>query len=82
VQMQGNLAVDHVPLALANLRHVDRDGTGHRTELRGVTRQMRDPRAPNLIPAGQAGDVGAGAPDSPALDDGSPTPRSRHMSSQ
>jgi hypothetical protein len=82
-QMQGNLAVDHIPLALANLRHVGRDRTGdHRAELRGMLRQMRDPRAPNLILAGQAGDVGTGAPDPPALYDGSPSPRSRHMPSQ
>ena len=81
--MQGNLALDHVALALANLRHVGRDRTGdHRAELRGVLRQMRDPRAPNLILAGQASNVGTGAPDPPALDDGSPPPRSRQMPSQ
>jgi hypothetical protein len=80
--MQGNLAVNHVPLALANLRHVGGDGTGHRAELRGVLHQMCDPRAPNLILAGQAGDVGTGAPDPPALYNGSPPPRSRHMPSQ
>ena len=74
--------VDHVALAPANRRHVGRDGTRHRAELRSVMRQMRNPRAPNLILAGQAGNIGAGAPDPPALDDGSPTPRSRHMPSQ
>jgi hypothetical protein len=55
-------AVNHVALALANLYHVGRDGTRRCTELRGVMRQMCDPRAANLILAGQAGDVGAGAP--------------------
>src|SRR6202023_3486557 len=77
-----NFAINHVALALANLCHVGRDGTGRCTELCGAMRQMCDPRAPNLILAGQAGDVGAGAPDPPALHDGSPSPRSRHMPSQ
>jgi len=50
--------------------------------VRGMTRQMCDFRAPNLIFAGQAGDVGTGAPNPPALYDGSPSPRARHMPSQ
>jgi hypothetical protein len=82
LQMQGNLAVNHVPLALAHCRHVGLDRTGHGPEPRGVTRQIRHPRAPNLVLAGQAGDVGAGAPDPPALDDGSPSSRPRHMPGQ
>src|ERR1700756_4344816 len=53
VQMKANLALDHVAFALANLCHVSRDGTGdHCAELRGVLRQMRDPRAPDLVLAG------------------------------
>src|SRR5260370_18379009 len=82
LQMEINFAVNHVALALANLCHVGRNGTGRRAELRGVMHQMCNPRAPNLILAGQAGDVGAGAPDPPPLHDGSPSPRSRHMPSQ
>src|SRR5262252_529433 len=82
MQMQRNLALDHIPLALADLRHIGPDGTGdHRAELRCALRQMRDPRTPNLVLAWQAGDVGTGAPDPPALDDGRPSPRSRHMPS-
>src|SRR5262249_48662440 len=61
VQMRSDLAADHVALALNNARHVGRDRTGHHAELRTVTRQMRDLRAPNLVLAGQTGDVGAGA---------------------
>src|ERR1700730_931301 len=81
--MQRNLAVDHLPFALANPRHVGRDGTGdHRAELCGVLRQVGDPGTPNLIFAGQAGNVGTGAPDPPALHDGSPPPRSRHVPSE
>src|SRR5882762_2808681 len=82
LQMEINFAINHVALALANLCHVGRDRTGHRAELPSAMRQMCDPRAPNLILAGQAGDVGAGAPNPPALHDGSPPPRSRHMPSQ
>ena len=81
-QMQGNLGVDHVALALANFRHVGRNRAGRRTELRCVTRQMRDPGAPNLILAGKAGDVGTGAADPPAFHDGGTSPRSRHMPSE
>src|SRR5271166_1116063 len=74
LQMQSNLAIDHVLLALPNLSHVGRDRTGdHRAERCGVMRQMRDPCAPDLILAGQAGDVGTGAPNLPP----NPLPRIR-----
>jgi hypothetical protein len=79
VQMGCDLALDHVALALHNGRHVDRDGTHHDAELRAVPRQMRDFRAPDLVLARQAGDVGAGATDPAALDDGNPSPRLRHV---
>jgi hypothetical protein len=52
LQMESNLAVNHVALSLENLCHVSRDGTGRRAELPSVMREMRDPRAPNLILAG------------------------------
>jgi len=80
--MQSNLAVNHVPLALANIRHVGCDRTDHGAELRGVMREMRDPCAPDLVLAGQAGDVGTGTPDPSALDDGSSSPRLRLMPGQ
>jgi hypothetical protein len=82
LQMRGNLGVNHVALALAHRRHVDGDGTGHGAELRSVVHQVRDLGAPNLILAGQAVDVGTGAPDIPALHDGSPSPGARHIPSQ
>ena len=50
---------------------VGRPGDHRYAELSGVLRQMRDPRTPNLVLAGQAGNVGTGT-DPPALDDGSP----------
>ena len=77
--MGGNLGVNHVAFALANDRHVDGDGTGDRAELRGMACEMRDFRAPNLILAGQAGDVGTGAPDPAAFHDSSSSPRTRQM---
>ncbi len=83
VQMQRDFLLNHVALALANLCHVGRNGTGdHRAELCRVLRQIRDLGAPNLVLARQAGDIGAGAADPPALDDGSPPPRLRHLPSQ
>src|SRR2546425_3951428 len=75
----GDLAVDHVTLALANPPHVDRHAAGRRAELRGVLRHIRDVRAPDLVLAGHAVDVGTGAADPLALHDGSPPPRSRQM---
>src|SRR5438093_6111145 len=82
LQMCGNLAVDHVALAPANRRHIGRHGTGHCAVLRGTARQMRNLRAPNLIFAGQAIDIGTRAPDIPALHDSSLLPRARHMPGQ
>src|SRR5262249_26377313 len=86
LQMQVDPPVDHPALSLADRladrRTVGREGAGYHAEVRALARQMRDPRAPNLVLAGQAGDVGAGAADPPALDDGSPPPRLRHVPSQ
>ncbi len=81
-QMQRDLAVNHVALALAHFRHVGRNRARFRTELGCMTRQMRDPGAPNLILARKAGDVGTGAADPPALDDDGPPPRSGQMPSE
>src|SRR5262249_37334374 len=47
-QVRGDQSVDHVALASAHRRHVDRDGTGHRAEVCGVAHQMRHFRAPDL----------------------------------
>src|SRR5208282_6157513 len=47
-----------------------------------MTRQMRDPGAPNLILARKAGDVGTGAADPPALHDRGASPRLRHIPSE
>src|SRR6476619_1997459 len=79
--MCGNLVVNHVALAPANRRHVDGDGTGHDAEFRGVTGQMRDFGAANLILTRHTGDVRAGSADPSPLHHGSPSARSRHMPS-
>ena len=82
LQVPGDLGLDHVALSLANGRHVDRDGPADRPEPRGVTDQVRDLRAPDLVLAGHAGDVGTGAPDPPALHDGGPPAGSRQVPRQ
>ncbi len=82
LQVEGNLAVDHLALALAHPCHVGCHGTRHRAELRGVMRQMRDPCAPNLVLARQASDGGTRAADPAALHDGDTFPRSRKVPSQ
>jgi hypothetical protein len=71
--MRGDLRFDHVALAPANRRHVNLDRAGHRAELRGVARQMRDLGASNLVLAWHACDVWTGAADPPALHDGGPS---------
>ena len=80
--MQLDLALHHVALALANRRHIGPDRPGHRAELSGVMHQMRHPRAPDLVLAGHAGDVGTGAANPAALDNGGSLPRLRHMPGQ
>ena len=57
--MHGDETFDHVPLALADFGHVDRDGLRQCAEPRTMAHQIRDLRAPDLILAGQAIDIGA-----------------------
>ena len=82
LQMQFDLAVDHVALALAYRGHVGLNGTSHRAELTRVMRQMRDLRTPDLILAGHAGDVGTGPANPAALDDSRTPPGLRHVPGQ
>ena len=74
LQMQFDLAVDHVALALTHRGHVGFDGTCYRAELPRVMRQMRNLRAPDLILARHAGNVGTGPADPAALDDSRTSP--------
>src|SRR5262249_52372824 len=82
LQMRGNLALNHVAFALANLGHINPDGSGHGAELRTIARHMRHLRAPNLVLAGHAVDIGTAAPTIPALHDDSLSPGLRHVPSQ
>ena len=72
LQMRRDEPVDHVALALANLRHVDLDRAGHHAELGAVSRVMRDFGAVNFVLARQARDIGTAAADPLALDDRDP----------
>jgi len=80
--MLGDLAIDHVALALTNRCHVGRDRAGHRAELRRVAREIGNSGTPNFVLAGHARDVGAGTSDPTALDDDGAPSRSRHIPSQ
>jgi hypothetical protein len=70
LQMEGDLAIDHVLLAAADLAHIGSHGISECTELRSVPDEMSDPRTPELILRWEAGDGWTGASDPAALDDG------------
>jgi hypothetical protein len=82
LQVHGDQALDHGALALADFGHVDRDGTRHRAEPRGVACQIGDFRTPDLVLAGEAVDVGAGSADPSALHHGRTLPGFRHVPGQ
>src|SRR5262245_3665537 len=79
LEMCGNLRGDHVALALANYRHVDRAGLYAPAEDLGIAHEIRDSRAGNLVLARHASDVGARAADPSALHDRRSSPRCRQM---
>ena len=78
-QVHGDQPLDHLALALAHPRHVDRDGARHDPELRGVVHQVGDFRAPDLVLAREAVDVRARPADPSALDDGNAAPGVRQV---
>ena len=82
VEVHGDQAIDHVTLARQYPLHVDGDGTRHHSEPICVVNQVGDLCAPNLVLAGKAVGVRAGAADQFALDDGGATPRLGHVPSQ
>jgi hypothetical protein len=57
-EMKRHEALDHGALACHNRLHVDRDGAGRNAILPGTGNGMSDTRAPDLILAGQAVDIG------------------------
>ena len=78
-QMLRHLVRNHVAFALADRRHVDGDRTGRDAVLRGMTDQMGDLGAADLILARHAGDIRTGAANPPPLDHGGSSPRFRHV---
>jgi hypothetical protein len=79
VEMQGDLAIDHLLLAQADLGHIGRHRSRDGAELGGVLGEMRDSCAPDLILARHTGDCGAGAADPSALDNRNPPPQAGQM---
>src|SRR5215475_10714303 len=82
LQVFRDLPVNHFALAPADRSHVNRQGAGYRAELRGVTIEVRDPRAGNLILSWSAGVVGTGASTPPPLNHCRPASRLRHVPRQ
>jgi hypothetical protein len=82
VEVHRDQPVDHLALARQHLRHVDGGGAGHRSEPIGVTDQLGDFSAPDLILAREAVGVGAGTADQLALDHHGSIACSRHMPGQ
>src|SRR4029077_16632700 len=80
--MEGDLASDHVALALADLRHIGSDATGRGAELRCMVHQLRHLCTPDLVLAGQARNVGTGAPNPSPLHNGGPPPRACEVPSK
>src|SRR5258708_2093384 len=87
LQMEVDLALDHVALALPTLCHVRRDGPGdHRAELRGVLRQTRlVPRYnATAVPASSKTAISAGIcrPESPSITRGTEGSKSSRSSGE
>src|SRR6266508_3914444 len=82
VEVHGDQAIDHVALALPHARHIDRGGIRHDPELCRVVYQVGDFRAPDLVLAGEAVDIRAGAADPAAFHHGRPAPGVRHVPGQ
>src|SRR5262245_35051935 len=79
VEVEGDVAVNHLLFAAPNFRHIDRDWTGTCTELSCVAGDVVHTRGQQLVLAGQAGDGGAGAAHPTALNDRNALPRSGQM---
>ena len=70
LEVNRDLALDHVLLAAENLAHVRPDLANQGAEFCGVSDDMGDTRAPQLVLGGHAGDRRTRAADPAALDDG------------
>src|SRR5215470_8803451 len=74
LQVLGNLTFHHLALAPTNRCHIDGNGTGHRTILPAVARNMGYFRTRNLVLARHASDVRTRTADPTSLHDGSLVP--------
>ena len=72
IQMQLDLAIDHVLLTASHPRHVGPDPIHDRAEAGRIPNEMRHPRAPDFVLGGQTRHGRAGAADPTALHDGNP----------
>lgn len=81
LERYGDHAIDHVALALADFGHLDCNGARLSKTCR-VMHEVRHLRAPNLILAGKAIDIGTGAADPTALHYRCPPPGPRHVLGQ
>src|SRR5215472_9994312 len=68
LKVHGDQPVDHLSLARQDFRHVGGNVTRYRAEAVGMAGEIGDLGAPDLVLAGQAVRVGAGATDQLAFD--------------
>lgn len=81
-QVHSAQAFDHVALAPPDLCHIDCDWAGDRAECRGAMGEIRYFRAPDLVLAREAVDIGTGAANPAAFHHGSASTGLRHVPGQ
>jgi hypothetical protein len=79
LQVHGNQAFDHIAFALPDFGHIDRNETRRCPKLCGVTHQICDLGAPDLILTRETIGVRAGAAYPSAFHDGSMSPKLRQI---
>ena len=79
LEVHGDQPVDHLALMRQDFGHIHRNGRRHRAEPVGMADEIGDLGAPDLVLAGQAVRVGAGATDQLAFDNGGALSGARHM---
>ena len=70
IQVECDVAINHILLAATNLDHIGLDGVGQCTELRGVLNEVGHPCTPELVLGWETGDRWARAADPAALHHG------------
>jgi hypothetical protein len=79
LEVHGDQPVDHLALMRQDFHHIYRNGTRYRAEPVGMADEIGDLGAPDLVLAGQAVRVGAGAADQLAFDNGGALSGARQM---